>query len=235
MNGHPMTVRCGEGLPSVGGRPSDKNRHRFDDGRGDRLPVVLGHDDDPQRLDTSAAPSEIGSIFGCHRPGRVLVCKILHHCIRPPRAQHSLDLVPIHTTVRDHHHHPAVAARHASATHIAPSLLVPRHPVSNVAQPTPEPPNSVGQASRQVQRDDGKAHVVASADHRHMPFHHERIIVQRHHTHATDRQVNGQPPPPRRSRRAVMQRSRRSARSGSPMERRTTMTCFWVAYIVAIW
>ena len=55
--------------------------------------------------------------------------------------------------------------------------------------------------------------VAASAVHWHMPFHQARIIGRRHHAHAADRQVNGQPSPPRRSRRAVMQRSRRAARS----------------------
>ena len=37
--------------------------------------------------------------------------------------------------------------------------------------------------------------VVASADHWHMPFHQERIIGRRHHTHAADRHLCGQPLP----------------------------------------
>jgi hypothetical protein len=41
--------------------------------RGDRLLIVLGHDHDPQRFDTSAAPSEIGCVFGCHPRDRANV------------------------------------------------------------------------------------------------------------------------------------------------------------------
>ena len=48
-----------------------------------------------------------------------------------------------------------------------------------------------------------------------MPNHQARISGGRHHTHAADRQVIGQPSSPRRSRRAVVQRTRRSARSVS--------------------
>jgi hypothetical protein len=75
---------------------------------------------------------------------------------------------------------------------------------------------------------------AAPADHWHMPCHQERISGRRYHVHAGDRQVNGQPSPPRRSRRAVMQRSRRPARSGSPTSVRATITCCCAAYIVAI-
>jgi hypothetical protein len=56
-------------------RPSDDHGHWLDLWRGD-LPIVLRQDDDTQRLDTSAAPSEIGSIFGCHHPGRLLVLRL---------------------------------------------------------------------------------------------------------------------------------------------------------------
>jgi hypothetical protein len=49
-----------------GFRRSNGNWHRCDDWRGDLL-TVPWHDDDPQRPDTSAASSESGSIFGCHR------------------------------------------------------------------------------------------------------------------------------------------------------------------------
>ena len=179
----------------------------------------------PRSAASSADIATVGS--SCSR--------LLHHDIRPSSAQHILDLVPIHALMRDHHQRRAVAACHASEAHVAPSPPAPRHPVSNIAQPTPQPSYSVGQASRRVQWDDGKAPVVASADHWHMPFHHERIIGRRHHTHAADRQVNGQPSPPRRSRRAVMQRSRRSARSGSPIPQRAAMTCCCAAYVIAIW
>jgi hypothetical protein len=82
------------GQPGQGGRgavahrhlddsASHKNRHRIEDGRGGRLLILLGHDHDPQRLDTSAASSEFGSIFGCHRHGWLLLLQLLHHDIRP--------------------------------------------------------------------------------------------------------------------------------------------------------
>ena len=89
--------------PMLGECQSDDQGHRLDHGRGD-LPLVLGHDHDPQRLDTSAAPSEIGSIFGCHRHGGFLLLQALQHDIRPSSAQHSLDLALIHALMRDHHH-----------------------------------------------------------------------------------------------------------------------------------
>jgi hypothetical protein len=72
-------MRCGLCRPPR----SDDHGHQFHDGRGDRLLVVLRHDHDPQRLDTSAAPSEIGSIIGRHRPGRFLTVQALHQDIRP--------------------------------------------------------------------------------------------------------------------------------------------------------
>ena len=59
------------------------------------VPIVLGHDHDPQRFDTSAAPTEIGSIFGCHRHGWLLLLQLLHRDIRPSSAQHILHLAPI--------------------------------------------------------------------------------------------------------------------------------------------
>ena len=77
--------------------------------------------------------------------------------------------------------------------------------------------------------------VVAPADQWHMPSHHDRIIGRRHHTHAADRQICGQPLLLCRAKRAVMQRSRRPARSNSPTSVRVMMTCCWVAYICAIW
>jgi DNA-binding transcriptional regulator YiaG len=63
-------------------RLSDKNRHWLDAGRGD-LPIVLGHDHDPQRFNTSAVPSEIGSIAGQHRHGWLPLLQLLQCDIRP--------------------------------------------------------------------------------------------------------------------------------------------------------
>jgi hypothetical protein len=60
--------------------------------------------------------------------------------------------------------------------------------------------------------------VVAAAVHWHMPFHHERIIGRRHQPHAAVRQMRGQPLPLCRAKRVVVQSSRRSARSRSPIE-----------------
>jgi hypothetical protein len=59
--------------------------------------------------------------------------------------------------VQHQHQRHAVAACHASEADLTPSIPATRHPVSNVAKPTSQPSNSVGQASRQVQWDDGKA------------------------------------------------------------------------------
>jgi hypothetical protein len=137
-------------------RPSDDNWHRCDDRRGDR-PIVLGHDDDPQRLDTSAASSEIGGVGGRHRPGRLLVLQLLHHHIRPAMAQHILHLPPIDSLVCDHHQCRVITAGHTDAAHVAPSIPMPRRSIAHIAQPTSQPANGVRQASRQVQRDDGKA------------------------------------------------------------------------------
>jgi hypothetical protein len=60
------------GRGAVAHRPQDdsasyKNRHRLDNGQGGRLPIVLGHDDDPQRFYSSAALTQSGSVIGCHR------------------------------------------------------------------------------------------------------------------------------------------------------------------------
>ena len=49
-------------------RPQTRTGIGSKDGRGDRLPIVLRHDHDPQRLDTSAAPAKIGSIIGLTSP-----------------------------------------------------------------------------------------------------------------------------------------------------------------------
>ena len=93
--------------PASRPRLSDKSRHWRDAGRGD-LPIVLGHDHNAKRLDTTTTPAKIGSNFGCHRAGRCLLLQALHHGIRPPSAQHSLDLALIKAFVRDHHQRHAV-------------------------------------------------------------------------------------------------------------------------------
>jgi hypothetical protein len=55
-----------------------------------------------------------------------------------------LDLVSIHTLVPDHHHRPAIAACHSSEADLAPGSPVPRHPVLDIAQRTPQPSHSLG-------------------------------------------------------------------------------------------
>jgi hypothetical protein len=104
---------------------------------------MLWHNHNPKRLDTPTAPAKIGSIAGRHRHGWFLTFQALRHGIRPASAQHSLDLAPIHALVGDQNQCDVVAICHASEAHIAPSLPAPRHPVSNLAQPTPQPSNSV--------------------------------------------------------------------------------------------
>jgi hypothetical protein len=126
---------------------SEDDWHRLDDGCGD-LPIMLGHDHDPQWLDTATAPSEIGSIFGCHHPGRLLVLQALHQDIRPSLAQYIQHFTPLDILVRYQHHCRAITACHAGESDITPSPAATRHPVPNVAQPTPQPSYSVRQASR---------------------------------------------------------------------------------------
>jgi hypothetical protein len=48
---------------------------------------------------------------------------------------------------------------HACNTHLAPSMPAPGHPVADITQAAPQSSYGVGQVSRQVQRDDGKAPV----------------------------------------------------------------------------
>jgi hypothetical protein len=118
----------------------------------DRTEATIRSGSTPRRhRPRSAASSAVIATSGssCSRP--------LTHDIRPSSAQHSLDLVPIHTLMRDHHQRPAGTTGHASKADLMPSPTATRHPVSNVAQPTPHPSYSVWQASRRVQWDDGKA------------------------------------------------------------------------------
>jgi hypothetical protein len=125
----------------------DKNRHRFDHWSGDRLPIVLRHDHDPQRLDTPTAPSEIGGIFGCHRHGWLLLLQLLQCDIRPTLAQHILHFPPINSLVRDQHQYPAIAAYQHGAAHVESWIPAPRHPVPDMSQCTSQPSYSVWQAS----------------------------------------------------------------------------------------
>jgi hypothetical protein len=75
--GHPMFTLCtktdgfGHGQRTV---ETTLNRHRLD-GRGD-LPRSLGHDHDPHRLDATTTSSGVGSIFGCHRHGWLLLLQL---------------------------------------------------------------------------------------------------------------------------------------------------------------
>ena len=177
---------------------------------------------------SAASPGDIATVgSSCSR--------LLHHDIRPSTAQRILDLVPIDSLVRDHHQRRADHRLPCQrSTHRAIDLLrrairsrTSRNPRRSRRTASGRPADEcIGMTARLD---------VASADHWHMPFHQERIIGRRHHTHAADRQVNGQPSPPRRSRRAVMQRSRRSARSTSPIRSRATMTSCCAAYAIAIW
>ena len=112
-----------------------------------------------QRLDSSAASSEIGSIVWLSSPRSV------------PRAPSSFTTTSgqrWHSTsctscrsmslMRDHHQCHVIAAHHAGEADITPLSPVTRHPVSNVTQPTPQPLYSVGQASRRIAvRYDGEA------------------------------------------------------------------------------
>jgi hypothetical protein len=118
---------------------------------------VLGHDHDPQRFDTSAALTQSGCIGWRHRHGWFLAFQALHHEVRPSTVQHILDLVPIDSLVGDQHQCDVITICYASEAHIAPSIPVPHHPVSDIAQTAPEPPNSIVQAFRRMRRDDGKA------------------------------------------------------------------------------
>ena len=77
----------------------------------------------------------------------------LHQDIGPSLAQDIQHLTPLDIFVRDHHHCRVITTDH----HITPSPSATRHPVSNVAQPTPQSPYSLGQTSRQVQRENGYA------------------------------------------------------------------------------
>jgi hypothetical protein len=119
--------------------------------------ILLGHDHDPQRLDTATAPPEIGSFAGRHRHGWFLLPQLLQCDIRPSAAQHSLDLVPIHAIVGDHHQRRVITAGHASEAHVAPSIPAPCRPIAHIAQCTPQPSYSVRQASRRIDPHDRKA------------------------------------------------------------------------------
>jgi hypothetical protein len=100
-------------------RPSDDHGHRLDLWRGD-LSIMLGHDHKPQRLDTSAAPAKVGSIFGCHRHDWLLLLQALHQDIRPSLAQDIQHLTPLDILVRYHHHRHVVTACHAREADFAP-------------------------------------------------------------------------------------------------------------------
>jgi hypothetical protein len=106
------------------------------------LPILLGHDHDPQWLRTSAASPEISSIIGCHRPGRLLMLQAFHHKVWPPMAQHVLHLPAIDSLVRDHHCH-VVTAYHAGEADFAPSPLASRHSISHIAKPASEPLDAI--------------------------------------------------------------------------------------------
>ena len=176
----------------------------------------------------SAATSAV--IANC----RCLLLQGLHRDIRPSTAQHSLDLPPIHAIVGDHHQRRGMRAGHASEAHVAPSIPENRavdraHHAMHVAAVVQRLSRPADEFIGMMARLD-----VAAANQPRMPCHHERITGRRHHTHAADRQLNGQPSPPRRSCRAIAQRSRRSARSVSSIPRRATMTCCWAAYAISI-
>jgi hypothetical protein len=72
-----VVVHRGRRVPLLRRPPrSDDHGYRLDR-RCDAPQIVLGHDHNARRLDTPTAPSEIGSIFGCHRHGRFLVLQAL--------------------------------------------------------------------------------------------------------------------------------------------------------------
>ena len=58
---------------------------------------VLGHDHNAKRLDATATPSEIGSIFGGHRHSRCLLIQVLNQDFRPSTAQH-IEYIALITT-----------------------------------------------------------------------------------------------------------------------------------------
>jgi hypothetical protein len=202
--------------------------------RDGQLPVVLGHDRNAQRFNSSAALTQSGSIFGCHRHGWLLLLQRLHRDIRPSSAQHILHPPPIDSLMRDHHQRGAVATDHSCEADIAPSPAATRHPVSNVTQPTPQPSYSVGQASRRIDPHDGEARCCCCR-----PLRHAAPPRPDHRSSAPYARGGSAGERPAvaivRDRRADMQRPRRPARSTSSTSVRATMTSCWVAYIVAIW
>ena len=67
---------------------SNHNRHRPTTGADGHASDPLGHDHDPQRLDTPLPTAEFGSTDSGHRPGRLLMLQILHRDIGPSSAEH---------------------------------------------------------------------------------------------------------------------------------------------------
>ena len=55
----------------------------------------------------------------------------------PSMVQYILHLPPINSLVNDHHHCRVITPGHASTTHVAPSIPVPRRPIAHIAQPAP--------------------------------------------------------------------------------------------------
>jgi hypothetical protein len=105
--------------------------------------IVLGHDHDPQRLDTTTRPTKIGGVAGHHRHGWLLLLKLLQCDIRPSTAQHIHHLALINAIVRHKYQRHVVAARYAGAAHVAPGSSVPRHLVSHITHPTAQSPHTI--------------------------------------------------------------------------------------------
>ena len=88
-----------------------------------------------------------------------------------------------------------ITACHASEADITPSLLRRAIRSRTSRNPRRSRRTASGRPADKCSGMTARLQVVASADHWHMPFHHARIIGRRHHTHAADRQMCGQPLP----------------------------------------
>ena len=122
---------------------SHKNRHRLDDGRDDRA-LLLGHDDDSQRLDSAPTPPEINGVVGRHCDRGCFGLRILHHDMRPSWAQHVQHLATVYAIVDHQYQRPAIASDHPCESNGAPSPPVSCRSVANVPEATAEPTNNIG-------------------------------------------------------------------------------------------
>jgi hypothetical protein len=125
--------RANQGTFSTQGMPTSTAPSWLENGQGGRLLILLRHNHDPQRLNTSAAPSEVSGVDGRHRHRRLLLQASSTFRRSNPSWMTSINAMPSPGEAR-----------------VAPSIPAPRHTVSNVAQTAPQPSYSVGQAGRRV-------------------------------------------------------------------------------------